>query len=66
MDDFHLHPGTTIFIPESGNENYYSSVLLVIVEHLGSGRGPPRAEHAEGTPTPSHISPSILVYEEKT
>jgi len=29
------------------------------------GRGAARAEDAQGTPTQSHISPSILVYEEK-
>jgi len=29
------------------------------------GRGFTRAEDAQGTPTRSHISPSILVYEEK-
>ena len=31
-----------------------------------SGRGTARAEDAQGTPTQSHISPSILVYEEYT
>ena len=30
----------------------------------GSGRGTARAEDAQGTPTQSHISPSILVYED--
>jgi len=30
-----------------------------------NGRGTTRAEDAQGTPTQSHISPSILVYEEK-
>ena len=30
-----------------------------------SGRGTTRAEDAHGTPTQSHISPSILVYEDK-
>ena len=29
-----------------------------------SGRGAVRAEDAQGTPTQSHISPSILVYED--
>jgi len=29
-----------------------------------SGRGAARAEDAQGTPTQSHVSPSILVYEE--
>ena len=31
---------------------------------VGSGRGTTRAEDAQGIPTQSHISPSILVYEE--
>ena len=31
-----------------------------------SGRGAARAEDAQGTPTQNHVSPSILVYEEKT
>ena len=31
---------------------------------LVSGRGSTRAEDAQGTPTQSHISPSILVYED--
>jgi len=31
---------------------------------IDSGRGAARAEDAQGTPTPSHISPSILVYED--
>jgi len=30
----------------------------------GSGRGTTRAEDAPGTPTQSHTSPSILVYED--
>ena len=30
------------------------------------GRDTTRAEDAPGTPTPSHVSPSILVYEEYT
>ena len=30
-----------------------------------SGRGAARAEDAQGTPTQSHISPGILVYEDK-
>ena len=32
---------------------------------MDSGRGTTRAEEAQGTPTQSHISPSILVYEDK-
>ena len=31
----------------------------------GFGRGTTRAEDAQGTPTRSHISPSLLVYEEQ-
>ena len=31
-----------------------------------SGRGTARAEDAQAAPTQSHISPSILVYEDKT
>ena len=31
-----------------------------------SGRGTTREEDAPGTPTQSHLSPSILVHEEKT
>ena len=32
---------------------------------IDSGRGAARAEDAPGTPTQSHISPSVLVYEDK-
>ena len=31
-----------------------------------NGRGASRAENAQGTPSQSHISPSILVYEDET
>ena len=34
-------------------------------DKLRVGRGAVRAEDAQGTPAQSHISPSILVYEEK-
>jgi len=34
-------------------------------DRLRVGRGSTRAEDAQGTPTQSHISPSILVYEEE-
>jgi len=34
-------------------------------EMIDSGRGTTKAEDAQGTPTQSHISPSILVYEDK-
>ena len=45
----------------------YESVNFwrVIDSGLVSGRGTTRAEDAQGTPTQSHISPSILVYEEE-
>ena len=33
---------------------------------VDSGRGAARAEDAQGTPTQSHISPSILEYEDKS
>ena len=32
---------------------------------VGCGRGAARAEDAQGTPTQSHVPPSILVYEDK-
>ena len=38
----------------------------VEVDRLRVGRGAARAEDAEGTPTQSHVSPSILVYEVNT
>ena len=34
------------------------------VDRMRAGRGATRAEDAQGTPTQSHISPSILVYED--
>ena len=36
-----------------------------IISTGASGRGAARAEDAQGTPTQSHISSSILVYEDK-
>ena len=39
------------------------SLYRVIIEDL-SGRGAARAEDAQGTPTQSQVSPSILVYED--
>jgi len=36
---------------------------LVFSVEGGSRRGTTRAEDAQGTPTQSHISPSIIVYE---
>ena len=32
---------------------------------IDSGRGNTRAEDAQGTPTQSHVSPSILAYEDE-
>ena len=40
-------------------------VKTLNIHRAGSGRGAARAEDAEGTPTQSHISPSILVYEDE-
>jgi len=42
-----------------------SSGLVIDSGLVGSGRGTTRAEDAQGTPTQSHISPSILVYEDR-
>ena len=39
---------------------------LVGSKDFFSGRGTTRAEDAQGTPAQSHISPSILVYEDST
>jgi len=39
-------------------------MLVSIRDRHRAGRGTTRAEDAQGTPTQSHISPSILVYEE--
>jgi len=36
----------------------------MITAPCSRGRGTARAEDAQGTPTHSHISPSILVYED--
>ena len=39
---------------------------VAVVDRLRvAGRGTTRAEDAQGTPTQSHITPSILVYEKK-
>jgi len=35
------------------------------IEVFGVGDAPTRAEDAQGTPTQSHISPSILVFEDE-
>ena len=49
-------------------ENYHTpepSIHVPKKMRCLSGRGTTRAENAQRTPTQSHISPSILVYEEK-
>ena len=63
-----------IFFTFYGSYNVYKPydvlyVLWIVQRLMGrvdhdSGRGAARAEDAQGTPTQSHISPSILVYEE--
>ena len=42
-----------------------STSTVCLHQIIDSGRGTTRAEHAQGTPTQSYISPSILVYEEQ-
>jgi len=42
-----------------------SSGIPLPSEEGTTGRGAARADDAQGTPTQSHISPSILVYEDK-
>ena len=49
-------------LPQSGGPNVLKSTCCVLV----SGRGTTKAEGAQGTPTQSNLSPSILVYEDKT
>jgi len=39
--------------------------FLGLIDSGYSGRGAARAEDAQGTPTQSHTSPSILVYEDQ-
>jgi len=46
------------------SESQGQNLALIVVDRLRSGRGTTRAEDAQGTPTQSHISPSLLVYEE--
>ena len=50
--------------PGHTRNNYYFDRLRV--GWLNCGRGTTRAEDAQGTPTQSNISPSILVYEDKS
>ena len=42
-----------------------ASSITQIWKRIDPGLGTARAENAEGTPTQSHTSPSILVYEEE-
>jgi len=53
--------GSHVRGPLSSEHGTYKTVKARI-----SGRGATRAEDAQGTPTPSHLSPSILVYEDKS
>jgi len=39
-------------------------VVFRVDDRVRVGRGAARAEDAQGTPTQSHMSPSILVYED--
>ena len=61
----HLHPR----IGEVGSSEFEISAFLMLID-LGLisspdfGSGTARAEDAQRTPTQSHISPRILVYEE--
>ena len=48
-----------------GEGNLFGALLLCMINSGFSGSGAARAEDAQGTPTQSHISPSILVYEDK-
>ena len=41
------------------------TVIVMVIDSELSGRGATRTEDAQGTPTQTHISPSILVYEAK-
>ena len=45
--------GARVSLPRRSKETVYIA-----------GRGTARAEDAQGTPTQSHVSPSILVYED--
>ena len=54
---------TVLYVPAEKARNLYGARIRP--SGANSGRGTARAEDAHGTPTQSHISPSILVYEEK-
>ena len=50
-----------------GNDCIKMNIKVVdsgLVGSADSGRGTTRAEDAQGTPTESHLSPSMLVYED--
>ena len=47
-------------------EDGHMSPLLIDSGWIGSGRGAARAEVAQGIPTQSHVSPSMLVCEDKS
>ena len=42
------------------------NIYLYADDRLRAGRGTARSEDALGTPIQSHVSPSILLYEDKT
>jgi len=50
----------------TGTDGGAINVQIIHALKLVLGRGTARAEDAQGTPTQSHISPSILVYEDYT
>ena len=50
-----------VYVPHAGTYNYNTCTSLH--DTLRVERGAARAEDAQGTPTQSHIAPSILVYE---
>ena len=49
----------------TGERPYVCETAADLTSVIDSGGGAARAEDAQGTPTQSHISPSILVYEDK-
>ena len=54
-------PSLTRHVPQQVAEH---GAVFAHVQRLFSGRGTARTEHAQGTLSQSHLSPSILVYEE--
>ena len=62
-----LHPlasGFRLRVEVLGSSVQDAHRLPGVIDSGFSGRGATRAEDVQGTPTQSHISPSILVYEE--